>query len=76
MISSIKDLDTDDMSEAIPAFLCIALMPLTYSIANGIAFALISYVLIKLISGQLKDIRIFTVVLSVLFVLRYLLMSL
>lgn len=76
MISSIKDLDTDDMSEAIPAFLCIALMPLTYSIANGIAFALISYVLIKLISGQFKDIRVLTVVLSILFVIRYMLMSL
>ncbi|TCL44453.1 NCS2 family permease [Harryflintia acetispora] len=76
MISSIKDLETEDMSEAIPAFLCIALMPLTYSIANGIAFALISYVLIKLISGQFKDIRVITVVLSVLFVIRYLLMSL
>lgn len=76
MISSIKDLDTDDMSEAIPAFLCIALMPLTYSIANGIAFALISYVLIKLVSGQLKDVRIFTAVLSLLFIIRYALMSL
>lgn len=76
MISSIKDLDTDDMSEAIPAFICIALMPLTYSIANGIAFALISYVLIKLCCGRVRDIHPITAVLAALFILRYTLMSL
>lgn len=75
MISSIKDLDWKDASESLPAFLTIAMMPLTYSIANGIAFGLISHVLIKFLSGKYKEIRWLTVVLACLFVLRFFLMA-
>jgi len=75
MISSIKSLDWSDMSEAVPAFLTIAMMPLSYSIANGIAFGLISYVLIKLFSGQKSDIHPLCAALSVLFIARYFLMG-
>jgi len=75
MISAIKDLKWDDMSEAVPAFLTIAMMPLTYSIANGIAFGLISYVLIKLFSGRYKQIHPLCAVLAALFIARYFFMS-
>lgn len=71
MISGVKDLDFSDISESIPAFLTIVLMPLTYSIANGIAFGLFSYVMIKLLTGKVKETNWVTWVLAILFVLRY-----
>lgn len=71
MISGVKDLNFSDISESIPAFLTIALMPLTYSIANGIAFGLFSYVMIKLLTGKIKETNWVTWLLAILFVLRY-----
>ncbi|WP_101910763.1 NCS2 family permease [Marasmitruncus massiliensis] len=71
MMSSMKELDFSDMSEAIPSFVTVAFMPFTYSIANGIAAGLITYVLIKLLSGKTKEIKLFTVVLCLLFALRF-----
>ncbi|MEG0854295.1 MAG: NCS2 family permease [Angelakisella sp.] len=71
MLSGIAKVDFSDITEALPAFLTIAMMPLTYSIANGIAFGLISYVLLKLFSGRVKDIHITTVVLAGLFIVKY-----
>lgn len=71
MISSMKELNYTDMSEAIPSFVTVAFMPFTYSIANGIGAGLITYALIKLLSGKAKEIRPFTVVLCLLFVLRF-----
>ena len=71
MMGSIKELDFSDMSEAIPSFVTIAFMPFTYSIANGIAFGLITYVLIKLFSGKAKEIKPFTVFLCLLFAVRF-----
>ena len=76
MMSSIKNIDFEEMSEAVPAFLTLAMMPFTYSISNGIAAGLISYVLIKLCSGKVKDIKIITAILAVLFIIRYAFMSL
>ena len=75
MLSSIKDVEFDDISEAVPAFLTIALMPLTYSIANGIAFGLISYTLIQIFTGKIKKLNIITVILTVIFIFRFLSMS-
>ena len=75
MMGSIKELDFTDMSEAIPSFVTVTFMPFTYSIANGIAFGLITYVLIKLLSGKAREIRPFTVVLCLLFVLRFAFMT-
>lgn len=76
MMSAIKDINFEDVSEAVPAFLTLAMMPFTYSIANGIAAGLISYTLIKLLSGKVKQLRVVTVVLAVLFIIRYAFMSL
>ena len=71
MISSIKELEWDDMSVAIPSFLTIIMMPLTYSISNGIAFGLLSHVIIKVACGKFKEIKPFTVVLAILFIIRF-----
>lgn len=76
MISSILKIDFDDMSEAIPAFICIIAMPFTYSISEGISFGVISYVVINLITGKVKEKKISVVmyVLAVLFILKYIFM--
>lgn len=73
MISCIKEIDLEDCAEAIPAFICMIIMPLTYSIANGIVFGLLSYVLINLLSGKAKKIRIEMYLLSAFFIVMLLL---
>lgn len=70
MLSSIKEIDFYDYSEAIPAFITIITMPFCYSIAEGISFGMISYVLIKLLAGKRKDISILMYILAIVFVLR------
>ena len=72
MITPIKEIDLNDYTEAIPAFICIILMPLAYSISDGIVLGLISYVLINLFSGNHKKLSVAMYVLSALFVLKYL----
>ncbi len=76
MIGSIAHIDFDDMSEAIPAFICIIAMPFMYSISEGISFGVISYVVINLLTGKAKEKKISVVmyVLAVLFVLKYVLL--
>ncbi len=72
MITPIKEVDFTDFSEAIPAFITILAMPLTYSIAEGITLGVLSYVLINLLSGKTSKISIGMYVLAILFVLKYL----
>ena len=76
MISSILKIDFADMTEAIPAFLCILCMPLMYSISEGITVGFISYTIINLIAGRAKEKRlsILMYVLAVLFILKYILL--
>lgn len=76
MMGSIAHINFDDMAEAIPAFICIIAMPFTYSISEGISFGVISYVLINLITGKAKEKKISVVmyVLTVLFILKYVLL--
>lgn len=71
MLSPIKDIDLDNYSESVPAFICIIAMPLMYSIAEGIALGLVSYVLLNAISGKFKKVSIAMYILSVLFILNY-----
>ena len=73
MITTVVDIDFSDISEAFPAFMTILMMPLTYSIAEGISFGMISYAIIKLLTGKGKDVSPLVYVLSVIFILRYLL---
>ena len=70
MMSPIKDIDLEDYTEAIPAFLTIVMMPFAYSIAEGIVFGMVSYVLLKFISGKRRDISIIMYILAILFVLK------
>ena len=71
MMHSIKVIHWEDYAKSIPAFLTIILMPLAYSISDGILIGVIAYVLTHAISGKFKDISVTMWVLAVLFVLRY-----
>lgn len=71
MLSPIKDIDFDDYSESIPAFICLILMPLTYSISDGILIGIISYVLLNLLGRKYRKLTPAMYVLAVLFVLKY-----
>ena len=71
MISSVRDIDWNDMELAIPCFLTIVMMPFAYSISEGIAFGCISYTIIKLIRGKAKEIHPVMYVISILFLARY-----
>ena len=71
MMEPIMDIDFRDYTEAIPAFLTIAMMPFAYSIAEGIFFGMISYTLLKTVAGKTKEVSPLMWVLSILFVLRY-----
>ena len=71
MLSPIVKVNLDDFTESIPAFLTIIMMPLSYSIAEGIVFGMLSYVLLKLLTGRFKDISIVMYVLAALFILKF-----
>ncbi len=71
MISCVKAIDWNDITEAIPAFLTILAMPLTFSIANGLALGFIFYPLMKLLTGRAREASPLVYVLAALFVLRY-----
>ncbi len=74
MMSPILDIDWNDYSEAIPAFITMTLMPFSYSIAHGILLGFIAYVVINACSGKFKKISIAMWILAVLFILRYIFM--
>ena len=73
MFESVTELkfSVENLSETIPAYLCILAMPLFYSISEGISLGIISYVVINLVCGKRKDITPLMYVLAVLFVLKY-----
>lgn len=70
MMSPIKDINLEDYTEAIPAFLTIIMMPFAYSIAEGIVFGMVSYVVLKVATGKSKDVSIVMYILAVLFVVK------
>ena len=71
MVSAILKVDFEDITEAVPAYLCFLAMPLMYSISEGIAIGVISYVIINLCCGKSKKITPLMYVLAVLFVCKY-----
>ena len=71
MIEPIKKIPFNEFTESIPAFICIIMMPLTYSISHGILLGMISYVAINILCGKFKNITIMMYILAVLFVLKY-----
>ena len=72
MMSPIKEIDLDDYTESVPAFICIIMIPMAYSISDGIVLGLISYVLTNLLCGKFKKISITMYILAALFTLKYL----
>ena len=71
MLEPIRSIPFNDFSEAIPAFICIIMMPLTYSISNGITLGLTTYVLLNLILGNVRKISPTMAILAVLFILKF-----
>ncbi|CAM2839748.1 NCS2 family permease [Hathewaya histolytica] len=72
MIEPIKEIDLTDYTEALPAFLTIIMMPFAYSISDGIVFGVISYIILKLFSGRFKEVTIPTIIVGVVFILKFL----
>lgn len=71
MMEPVVKLPFGDFSESIPAFVCIIMMPLTYSISNGILLGMITYVVLNLICGKFKKITLVMYILAVLFILKF-----
>ena len=71
MAEQIKNVNFDDFSESIPAFVCMLMMPLTYSISNGILIGMITYVLMNMICGKFKKLSPAMYILAILFILKY-----
>jgi len=74
MMSPIKKINFEDFTDAIPAFLTIVMMPFAYSIADGIVFGMVSYVILKALTGRTKEISKVMWLLAVLFVLKFVFM--
>jgi len=71
MMAGVKDIDWHNPANALPSFLTVAIMVLTYNISYGIAFGMISSVIVKVFSGRIKEINIATWVISILFALTF-----
>lgn len=71
MLEPVKNIPLTDYAEAIPAFVCIVMMPLAYSISDGILLGMITYVLLNMLCGNFKRITPTMYVLAVLFILKY-----
>ena len=71
MLESVRKIPFNDYCESIPAFICIVMMPLTYSISNGIMLGMISYVVLNMLCGKLDKITPTMYVLAVLFILKF-----
>lgn len=71
MLTPVLKINFDDYTESIPAFLTIIMMPLAYSIAEGIVFGMLSFVALKLLSGKTKDLSWIMYILTVLFLLKF-----
>ena len=71
MMEGIRHIDLTNVEISIPSILTIIIMPFTYSIANGIAFGLLFYILIQLVQGKSKEVHPILYVLIVLFLMKY-----
>ncbi len=71
MVRPVVNIQWDDYTEAIPAFITMLGIPLTFSIADGIALGFTSYTLVKLLSGRTRDVNLFIIILTFIFLARY-----
>lgn len=76
MAGNVRGIHWDDPAESIPSFLTILLMPLTYSIAEGLAIGFITYPLVKTFQGKAREISLAVWILAAIFVLRFVMMAL
>lgn len=70
MMSPLRNVNFDDMLTAIPAFVTLIMMPLTFSIADGIIFGILTHVLLHLVTGKFKEVKPFTLALAVIFIVK------
>lgn len=70
MISSVLNIHFDDITEALPAFLTIVMMPFAFSIAQGVVYGMLSFAILKLFTGRIKDVSITVWVIAILFLLK------
>jgi adenine/guanine/hypoxanthine permease len=73
MITPVAEIDFEDTTEAIPAFLAMIVMPLTFSIADGIIFGIVSYTVLKAVTGKAREVPSIVYVIAAFFVLKFLL---
>jgi AGZA family xanthine/uracil permease-like MFS transporter len=71
MMKSVTGIDFTDPTEGIPAFLAIIMMPFAYSVAEGIVYGILAYVILKIVTSKFRDISVITLVLFIIFVLRF-----
>jgi AGZA family xanthine/uracil permease-like MFS transporter len=72
MMGMTKEIAWDDPETAVPAFLTMIAIPLTFSIANGLALGFISFTLIRVLRGRFREVNWFVYLLTALFILRFL----
>lgn len=75
MMSGVKEIDFEDFTEALPAFLTIVMMPFTYSIANGVSAGIIFYTFLKLVTGRVKEVHWLMWILTILVAYRYVMLA-
>jgi adenine/guanine/hypoxanthine permease len=71
MISHVREIDWDDIAVAVPSFLTLMMIPMSFSIANGLAFGFIAYTLLRVVRGEWSKVNWLMYVLTALFVLRF-----
>ncbi|MBE6238045.1 MAG: NCS2 family permease [Bacteroidales bacterium] len=71
MLEPIRNIPFEDFTESIPAFVCVIMMPLTYSISNGILLGMVTYVLMNMVCGKFKKITPAMYILAILFTLKF-----
>ena len=75
MMADVVHINFSDLTEGFPAFLTIVMMPFTYSIANGIGFAFVSYPLVKLLTGKGREVNVCTWIIAILFAVNFVLVG-
>lgn len=70
MVADVSTIDWRDYSEAFPAFLTMILMPFTYSITNGVGVGMITYVILKILAGKIKEIHPLLIIMAILFAIQ------
>jgi Permeases len=73
-MGAVTKINFDDFTEALPAFFTIAIMPFSYSIANGIAAGIIFYPIMKIATGRQKEVNPIVYILAILFIIRFVLL--